>query len=81
MKDAAMARIRIDRFEEDLAVLAWNGRSFDVPRALLPPEAREGDVLALVFGTDAVASEADRRAVAEKRARLSRDDDGGDFSL
>lgn len=76
-----MTRVRIDRLEEDVAVLVWQRRTFDVPRALLPEDAAEGDSLDLEFHRDAAATEAAREATQARRARLSRDDDGGDFSL
>lgn len=42
----------IDRFEEDWAVLEYNDDTFDVPRELLPDEAKEGDVLKISFEID-----------------------------
>lgn len=74
-----MPRVRIDRIEGELVVLECDGRSVDVPRALVPAEAREGDVLSIVVDRD--ATDAARRDVSAKRARLSQNDDGGDFSL
>jgi hypothetical protein len=39
-------RYTIDRFEGDWAVLEdAGGRTFNIPREWLPPDAREGDVL------------------------------------
>lgn len=76
-----MATVRVDRLEDDLAVLVLGALSFEVPRALLPEETREGDVLSLEMQVDRDASEAARSSTAARRARLSRDDDGGDFSL
>lgn len=35
----------IDRFEEDFAVIECNGRTFDVPKNMLPTDLAEGDVL------------------------------------
>jgi len=35
----------IDRFEGDWAVIEYGRATFNFPRALLPKEAREGDVL------------------------------------
>lgn len=38
----------IDRFEGDFAVVEYKeGRTFNLPRSLLPPGAKEGDVLQL----------------------------------
>ncbi|MDH7577337.1 MAG: DUF3006 domain-containing protein [Bacillota bacterium] len=35
----------IDRFEGDWAVIEFGDKTFDIPRSLLPKEAREGDVI------------------------------------
>lgn len=37
----------IDRFEGEIVVLEYEGRTFDLPRVFLPKEAREGDVVIL----------------------------------
>lgn len=76
-----MATIRLDRIEGDRALLVHDGRPFELPVGLLPADAREGDVLELVLTRDAAACERARAATAGRRARLARDDDGGDFSL
>jgi hypothetical protein len=39
----------IDRFEEDWAVLEYEGIVFNVPRALLPDDAKEGDVINIIL--------------------------------
>jgi len=39
----------IDRFEEDWAVLEYKGIVFNVPRALLPDDAKEGDVINIIL--------------------------------
>lgn len=39
----------IDRFEGDMAVIEYNGRTFDLPKNLLPKEAKEGDVLKILI--------------------------------
>ena len=75
------ATVRIDRFEDDVAVLVHAGRSFNFPRSLLPTTAREGDTLRLELSVDEAATAEARAATAAKRAKLSKDDDGGDFSL
>lgn len=76
-----MARVQLDRIEGDLAVLVYQGESFELPAALLPESAREGDTLELTLTADEDATRAAREAMARRRARLSRNDDGGDFSL
>ena len=35
----------IDRFEEDLAVVEMNGISYNIPKVLLPDDAKEGDAI------------------------------------
>lgn len=76
-----MARVQLDRIEEDVAVIVYDGAPFELPAALLPPEAREGDTLVLTFTRDEQATRDAREAMAQRRARLTRNDDGGDFSL
>jgi Protein of unknown function (DUF3006) len=50
----------VDRYERDLAVVQVDGRGFvDVPRWLLPRDARPDDVLAVTVDT-----EADRATIA-----------------
>lgn len=60
-------RVQIDRFEDDWAVLLAypdGKRSFDVPRELLPAEARAGDVFEVRLDPD--------RAETERLARENR---------
>jgi hypothetical protein len=84
----------VDRFEGEMAVVEVDGaRFFDLPRWLLPPEAREDDVLAVTCRTDAegaitheiridTAATASARADAQQLVdRLRRKDPGGDISL
>ncbi|TCP58302.1 DUF3006 family protein [Tumebacillus sp. BK434] len=50
----------IDRFEEEYAVIEFEGRiTFDLPRSLLPDGAAEGDVLR--FGITVDKAETERR--------------------
>jgi len=35
----------IDRFEGEFAVIELNGEIYNMPRKLLPPEAKEGSVI------------------------------------
>lgn len=57
-------RATVDRFEEELAVLAVEGRELVVARSRLPPDAREGDVI------DFVAGCVDVEATREAKERL-----------
>ncbi|MBF7083223.1 DUF3006 domain-containing protein [Desulfallas sp. Bu1-1] len=44
--------IIINRFEENWAVVEYGHLTFNLPRELLPREAREGDVLNIVISVD-----------------------------
>jgi hypothetical protein len=74
-------RVSVDRIEGDRAVLVFDGDTFDVPLALLPPGAAEGHVYALDWTRDAGEEARLRASVADRLRRLAGDDDGGDFSL
>ena len=62
-------RVQVDRFEDnEMAVLLLypqGRRSFDVPRELLPPEAKPGDVFEVDFVHD--RQETERMAAENKR--------------
>lgn len=74
-------RVTIDRIEGDWAVLVAGELAFDFPRALLPPDAAEGQIFELEWRRDE-PEEARRRAdLAQRLRRLTDDDDGDDFSL
>ena len=78
----------LDRFEDNgLAVLETDdGDPVVVPRARVPPEAREGDVLLELdasvidgdvrYAVDFEATERRRRKVGERRASLPRAPEG-----
>ena len=62
-------KVQLDRFEDGgWAVLLFGRRSFDVPREILPPEARPGDVLQVSLEIDREESE---RLSAENRRLMS----------
>lgn len=42
----------IDRFEGDLVIVEFEGKTYDLPRKILPPEVKEGDVLRIEFTLD-----------------------------
>lgn len=68
-----MPKATVDRFEEDQAVLIIGGRQVTRPRAELPAEAREGDVIDLETGTvDREATEALREEVRQARQRAQK---------
>jgi hypothetical protein len=79
-----MGRATVDRFEEDLAVLVIDGREVVRPRAQLPPEAREGDVVDLeTMRVDTAATERLREEVrrAREKALAKKAAPPGDFDL
>jgi len=78
-------RLSLDRFEgkgKQIAVLLTDdGEILNMPRSLLPPAARPGDVLTLSLEQDA---EATRRLAEDTRRvqdELSKRDPGGDIKL
>ncbi len=78
-------RLSLDRFEgkhKSIAVLLTDdGDSINLPRSLLPPGTKPGDVLSLTLERD---SEATRRLAQETRQvqkELGQTDPGGDIKL
>jgi hypothetical protein len=54
----------IDRFEEQWAVVEFEGeKNFNIPRSLLPDNAREGDVLAFNVKIDEAETERRRKEI------------------
>jgi hypothetical protein len=79
---AADFRLTIDRFEEDRAVVVTDDdQSLILPRAALPNDAREGDVLKLRFQVDKPATEGLRAQARALQDDLKKTDPGGDVSL
>jgi hypothetical protein len=78
-------RLSLDRFEgknKSIAVLLTDdGESINVPRSLLPPGVKAGDVLTLTLERDAEAT----RKLAEETRQVQKDlkktDPGGDIRL
>jgi hypothetical protein len=63
----------IDRFEGEFAVVEDGGQRAEIKRALLPRDAKEGDVLVLeneVYRVDAEATKARRAEVLERLRKL-----------
>ena len=62
-------RVQVDRFEDNgmavLLIYPEGRRSFDVPRELLPREARPGDVFEVRFARD--VGETERMAKENRR--------------
>ena len=60
-------KVQLDRLEDEgWAVLILGRRTFDVPRELLPPEARPGDVFEVGFRRD----DAETRRLGEENRRM-----------
>ena len=53
----------IDRFEGNMAVIEYNGRAFNLPKNLLPKEAKEGDVLKILINVDREETEKRREKI------------------
>ena len=79
------ARLSLDRFEGDdkriAVLLTEDGRSINVPRDLLPEDARAGDCLVLTLERDAGATAEVRKKTRAVRSRLRKTDPGGDIKL
>jgi len=59
----------IDRFEGDWAIIETENRhTFNLPRSILPPEVKEGDVISLQVGIDLVATK-DRTEKSKSRLK------------
>ncbi len=53
----------IDRFEGEWAVVEYNKSTFNIPRALLPEETKEGDVLKLTIEIGRQATEKSNKKI------------------
>jgi hypothetical protein len=72
----------IDTIAEGVARLALDGGAACIlPARALPAGAKEGDRFELSLRLLPAETERARAAIAQRQARLARDDDGGDFSL
>lgn len=63
----------IDRFENDWAVIEHDGKTFNLPRVLVPPEAAEGDVVVISVTIDAGATAGLKREVRALADELFKD--------
>jgi hypothetical protein len=77
--------LSIDRYEgskKEIAVLvADDGRSFDLPRWLLPKGAKAGDVVSLSIDRDPGATAQLVAKTKKVQADLAKGDDGKDIQL
>lgn len=55
----------IDRFEGDMAVIEYEGKTFNLPRNLLPTEAREGNVIKISISVDREETEKRQKRIQE----------------
>lgn len=54
----------VDRFEGDWAIVEYGDETFNIPKELLPKDAKEGDVLNITI-------EVDRQATEERAKKIS----------
>jgi hypothetical protein len=82
---AMTTSLSIDRFEgakKEIAVLVTDdGRSFNLPRWLLPKDAKAGDVITLAIERDAKATAKVVAQTKSVQADLAKGDDGKDIQL
>ena len=73
MKANYSSKVIIDRIEGDLAVLVLSdddGVKFNVPVALLPDGAKDGDHLEMSFVTDNASKESEKKRIDNLLAEL-----------
>ncbi|HOL55499.1 MAG: DUF3006 domain-containing protein [Dictyoglomi bacterium] len=70
----------IDRFEGDIAILV-NDITLNLPRSILPEEAREGDVISIEIKIDREETERLRKEVEDKLKSLKDREEKGDIWL
>lgn len=63
----------IDRFEGNWAVIEYERQTFNLPRQLLPPEALEGDVVAISIKVDVKATAAVKGDITRLERQVFRD--------
>ena len=74
--------LSVDRVEDEWAVLlADDGKSFDVPRGLLPSEAVEGSRLDCSMALQNHESASTREMIQSQLDKLTDGDDGADIVL
>lgn len=53
----------IDRLENDIVVVEYEGRTYALPRKIMPASAKEGDVIKFDFQIDGEATKARHKRV------------------
>ena len=71
----------VDRFEGDRVILDADGVRLELPRALVPADAKEGDVLRLVVDAAGTAARRDAAAGRLERLRARTPQGSGNFDL
>lgn len=78
-------RLSLDRFEgkgKQIAVLLTDdGETINLPKSMLPPGTKAGDVLSLTLERDAAATRQVADETREIQDRLGGRDPGGDIKL
>jgi Protein of unknown function (DUF3006) len=78
-------RLSLDRFEgksKEIAVLVNDeGEIVNLPKSLLPPSTKLGDVLTLTLERDSAASRQVAQETRRVQDKLSERDPGGDIKL
>ena len=62
----------IDCFEGEMAVIEYEGRTFNLPRSLLPSEAGEGDIMKILITVDKDETDKRRKRIQEFNGRCVR---------
>lgn len=77
--------LTLDRFEgksKQIAVLLTDdGESFNLPKAVLPPDAKPGDILTLSLEIDREQTQAVADETKRVQKKLKESDPGGDLKL
>ena len=78
-------RLSLDRFEgkgKQVAVLVTDdGESLNLPKSILPPGTKPGDVLTLTLERDDIATKQVALETRQVQDRLAERDPGGDIKL
>ncbi len=62
--------ILIDRFENNIAVMEYQGKTYLIPKAWLPSSAKEGDIIIIKTAVDEEESARRRQETERKTAEL-----------
>jgi citrate lyase alpha subunit len=77
--------LSVDRFEGDghsiVVLLTDDGEAVNVPRSLLPPDLKPGDVLTLSIEHDREATRKLAEETGRVQRKLAQGDTGGDIRL